>query len=435
MSPFARRRLSLVPTLALLCSLLWVVPASAECDQGLLACRTSHDTTTFEEISVRRIAATLYPRWDNEGISLQVYRSLVPAAYEIPSPLVGVSFDYIDLPQTLSGAGVGASMPRMEVTIALAVRLGQEDGWYPIARLTDSEDAYASGRDVGFPSAMAAGAVSSAGGGWRGQATVADAPAIDVDWQPTGGFPSPETTAWTQLQQPFFALSPVFQGPSRSRVKYTVKPPVPAYDWFRDDTTPYGITPSPEGVTRYGAQYRRTGMVHVTIDPDLNRFDADSPDPLPDLAFGEGRSLADLIALNQTVFGTLWRTDELLVTQTDDLDDGQNGPLPVDPQLVPGAGAVVVPAQGQLASFQPPVTILSRGSSLTFGNFDLNDQHDMTHDIDADRFHGSTPLFGSGYTNPQQASPVNGVAALQPGQYPFKCTLHPSTMQGTLVIR
>ena len=430
------RRLSLIPTLALVCSLLSVGPASADCDQGLLACRTDHDTTTFEEISVRRIAATLYPRGDNEGLSLEVYRSLIPPAYEIPSPLVGVSFEYIDLPQTLSGAGVGASLPRIEATIALAVRLGQEDGWYPIARLTDSDDAYSAGRDVGFPTAMAAGTMSAAGNGWRGQATVSDAPAIDVEWQPAGGFPSPETTAWTQLEQPFFALSPVFQGPSRSRVMYTVKPPVPAYDWFREDTTPFGISPSPDGVTRYGPQYRRTGLVHMTIDPDPNRFDADSPDPLPDLALGEGRSLADLIVLNQTVFGTLWHTDELLVTQSDDLDDGQNGPIPVDPQLVPGAAAAVVPPQGQIASFSPPLMILSGGSSLTFGNLDLNDQHDLTHDNESDRHHPSSkPLFGSGYTNPQQTNQVSGVAALQPGQYPFECSLHPSTMMGTLVIR
>ncbi|MGH2710492.1 MAG: acetoacetate decarboxylase family protein, partial [Actinomycetota bacterium] len=399
MSPLSRRRLFLIPTLALVCSLLGAGPASADCDQGLLACRMGHDTTTFEEINVRRIAATLYPRGDNEGLSLQVYRSLVPAAYEVPSPLVGVSFDYIDLPQTLSGAGLGASLPRVEATIALAVRLGEEDGWYPIARLTDSADAYAGGRDVGFPTAMAAATVSPAGNGLRGQVTVADAPAIDVEWQPASGFPSPQSTAWTQLHQPFFALSPVFQGPSRTRVKYTVKPPVPAYDWFREDTTPYGVSPSPEGVTRYGPQYRRSGMVRLTLDPDPNRFDADSPDPLPDLAFGEGRSLADLIVLDQTVVGTLWQTDELLVMQADHLDDGQSGPLPVDPQLVPSAGAAIVPPQGQLAGFLSPLTILSQGSSLMFGNLDLNDQHDLTHDVDIDRHHPATkPLFGSGYT-------------------------------------
>lgn len=428
-----RRRASVLVTASLAVSLAAAGPASTDCDQGLLACRTQHDSTEVAEVSVRRIAATLPVRSDNEGTSLEVYRSLVPATYEIPQPLVAVSFEEIDMPQRLAQAGV--SDPWIEATVALRVRLGEEDGWYPIARLTDSTDVYDSGRDAGFPTSMATASLAPAGSGLVGQAGVQGVPAIEVGWQPANVFPSADTTSWAQLRQPFLSLSPVFEGPSRYRVKYTVKPPVPAYDWFREDTTPYAVSPSPEGLTSYGPQYKRMGMVRVNIDPQVNRFDAGSPDPLPDLPFGEGRSLADVIQTDQVVRGVLWQTDQMLVTQTDDLDDGRNGPIPVDPPLPPAAGGVSALPQGQLTSFAPALIVVPRGSSITFANLDLYDQHDMTHDVIADRFHGDKPLFSSGYTNPQQANSVTGVQGLSPGQYPFVCALHPSTMLGTLVVR
>ena len=79
--------------------------------------------------------------------------------------------------------------------------------------------------------------------------------------------------------------------------------------------------------------------------------------------------------------------------------------------------------------YLPAEVTIARGDTLTFANLDplaLTDGHDVTHDADEALFGSDTILAGS-------SAPVDGVAALPAGAYPFTCSRH-SSMRGTLIV-
>lgn len=55
------------------------------------------------------------------------------------------------------------------------------------------------------------------------------------------------------------------------------------------------------------------------------------------------------------------------------------------------------------------------------------DEHDLIHLADV-------PLFHSASVRPGGTAEVFGVLELEPGRYPFGCTIHPNVMGGTLVV-
>ena len=407
-----------------------MLPAAASCEEAVVACETNHDSTELEPMSVRRISTTIPLRYDNEGLSDAIYADLVPDAFEAPAvPMLALTFSEIATPnRALADSGIGET--RIEGTLSLRVALEGVAGWYPISRWTDSTDVYAADRADGFPTHIAAGSVTSEGTTWKGQASVDGLPSFEVQWAP-GSLPlSEENVRLTEDSDPYLTLTPALEGTTRYRTRYTPKGWVPGFDTFGDRPEDYPEQGLAIENTTIQSSWRK-GWVKLNIDPDINRLDADSPDELPDLAFGEGHTLADLIDPQQTWPGTFWETDRTLITQTDNLDDGADGTVPAKGE-VPGQGLVTAfPYQTAVTSFTPYAIVLPQGSSLTLANLDSAGTHNIAS---ARQGADGLPLFQSDFVGLGAATEVDGVPDLTVGRYLFHCQAH-SGMKGTLVIR
>lgn len=93
---------------------------------------------------------------------------------------------------------------------------------------------------------------------------------------------------------------------------------------------------------------------------------------------------------------------------------------------VSDARAAEQQAYAAAMSYTTPAISAARGDTLRFTNLDTAGEHDIVSD-EADRF--ASPLLGAG-----QSALVEGVEKLEPGSYPFHCTLHP-WMKGVLTVR
>ena len=392
------------------------VPASAECTTSVFTCNTNHDQYGAQEMNIRQIATTAYLRSDNQGLSRDLYQSLIPAPYSMPSQLlVGLSLAQIDVPKETTGQ-LAPQQSYLDGTIAILVGNGGIDSWYPISQLTSSQDVYASGRAAGFPRYLATGSFGAAGQGWQGEASVGGQRSMFMDFVENRYlFMSEELKDWSFQRAPYVALSNIFSG-SRNRVQHYHKAPVPAADALgastSDDVYSAFIVPN---VTRLAPIKR--GIVRFTVDPDLNRLDAGSPTQLPDVPFGEGRSLSDLIGVDQASVGTYWQTDSLRITQTDNLDDDKDGTVPQLPPL-PTQGVIVAAA----AQFATMTVVVTRGGSVTFVNADIGG---IAHGVVSYEYGADgKPLFESAVIEPGQSAPVTGVETLPRDQYKFICSLH-----------
>jgi plastocyanin len=113
----------------------------------------------------------------------------------------------------------------------------------------------------------------------------------------------------------------------------------------------------------------------------------------------------------------------------------------------PAASAATVYAGPGAASssFLTPNVSISAGGTLSFTNLDLVG-HDVTsqqttrprrrrhhHHHHHRRPAPPQPLFKSATVGFGSMTPVNGVEKLQPGSYPFFCSIHP-TMTGVLTV-
>lgn len=80
------------------------------------------------------------------------------------------------------------------------------------------------------------------------------------------------------------------------------------------------------------------------------------------------------------------------------------------------------------ADFFPAEPVISQGSGLFLVNADFPGEqngHDVVH---------PEGLFGSDFTRTGEIAEVVGVSELAPGRYPFRCSVHQTTMTGTLVV-
>jgi plastocyanin len=99
----------------------------------------------------------------------------------------------------------------------------------------------------------------------------------------------------------------------------------------------------------------------------------------------------------------------------------------------------VAPAQADQQIIAAPVNrfvntevALAPGERLTFASQDALAPHNVTsRDNGAD----GLPLFSSATIGGGDTAPVNGTDKLELGAYAFFCTIHPTTMNGTLTVR
>ncbi|MBV9213160.1 MAG: hypothetical protein JOZ25_05890, partial [Actinobacteria bacterium] len=189
----------------------------------------------------------------------------------------------------------------LEGDISIRVRHGKERGWYALGWPVMSDFEFDLGRAAGLPKYSAVMSMAAHGAGWDASASVRGRPTEVLRWQP-GSMTGTAATRSAAMRagasgDPFFALYPALQGPDLYRVSFhpTPRPPATAL-------------PAPSA-----------GMVHYTINPDQNHWDAASKSPLPDL-FAPHHSVADLIATDATVPGVEWHVVENL-----DLESGKIG--------------------------------------------------------------------------------------------------------------
>jgi plastocyanin len=419
----------MVLAVALVGMLAAALPARASCDDAIVLCDVEHDETTLETVALKQIATIVPLRGDNQGLSLELYDQLIPEPYEPAAlPAVAVTFSRMDVPREQTAA-LASTLTRYEGTIALRITDGDQEGWFPISRLTSTADAMGKARAAGFPAYLGAASLTPDGTAYNGEAKVGGLSAMSVRWVPSSTAPvTPAVVDLTYQRSPYHGLVPApLQGTQRTRVRHTHKPALPVFDAIGG--SPNGAV-GVEGQTAHG--FVRRGQVTLRLDPDLNRLDDDSPSQLPDLPFGEGRSLADLIRVEQTLPGLFWGTDTLVVTQFDNLDDGKDGPLPAPVPAPPAAAAAVVaPPNAGTTGFANPYVVISRGSTVDLTNLDSSN----THDIISERLNPDTnrPLFQADYANFGETKRVQGVEKLAKGRYEFLCSLH-TGMRGQLLV-
>ncbi|MDQ1444556.1 MAG: hypothetical protein QOI20_1020 [Acidimicrobiaceae bacterium] len=113
---------------------------------------------------------------------------------------------------------------------------------------------------------------------------------------------------------------------------------------------------------------------------------------------------------------------------------GGGGAPAVNPVILSGPGAFIT-------NYATPAMVVQQGGSVTYVNADAT-AHDVqaygVYGPDTNRWcegaePGKCPAFWTPLIGLSGTSPVYGVSALKPGQYPFYCSLHPG-MKGTLVV-
>lgn len=412
------RRFCIAAAIAVSALVASALPVAASCEDSVIDCAVDSDQTSARTVSLTQISALVGLRTDNEGLSRALYRNLLPVDYDMPlAPVVAVSITSTKTPGGPAGDAQGAAV---DAAIALKAVLRGEEGWYPLAAPTTSANTVDAGRAAGLPRSAATGSVAAAGESWAGQILVGDDEKMALTW--SGGDADLPTDAaneaWARRNEAFFGLAPVFTGPGHFRTKQTYKAPVPVGDT--------GLpVPGVAGVTALSGV--APGTVDLVLDPDINTYD-DASTALPNLPFSEGQSLADIIPTTATVAGLFWQTDAVEVTQTDDLDDGQDGALPAAPEA---CSPILAGPTASATGFATPVMVMQQGGCATFTNTE-----DMQHDVtSADRDPVTRrPIFSSEYTAVRETKPIRGVENLPAGDYLFACSLH-GGMTGTLMIR
>lgn len=297
------RHLALAATVAT-CALGGLpAPASADDCTSFFTCDLNQTQTLLVPMRNKSIAAVLELRSDNGGRARALYQRLLPPGYSMPAhPLVGLYMVTIDIPtqslDPVDGAvrGAGDITHYLEGSLSLrAVRKG-ESGWFHLGMPVDSEQARTTGLAEGYPKYRAKINYTQVGGGWSADAAVSGRRTLKLAWTPAGGTPvSPDLQRF--LGEPFFSLAQPLRGPERWRTRLTAMSPVPLQQIGAGQTPAElnfdNVTSVPDA---------QPGFVSVSLDPDLNRYDAETPDKMPDL-LRSGESLADLVKTQQTVPG------------------------------------------------------------------------------------------------------------------------------------
>ncbi len=282
-------RVALV-TLAGALLLLWgLAPASraaADCPTVPSSCQPPDGTTAPLFVPGPALALTAYLEPKHTREARRLYRRLIPRPYEVAQdPMVRVHFWRLDgLPGQRAPADItDTSQPYLEDGISLRVVYHGMVGWYLLSMPLNSYAGWYGGTYIGYPKYLATMAFDSSGQGWQASASVQGRPTMTIKWWPARTHISDALANDTLFKYPGFTLAPALTGPGLWQASLSVIPPL--------------MTPLNEP---------QTGLAHITLDPNLNRVDAETPTPLPHL-FGPCESLANLVNPNQTVPATFWQ--------------------------------------------------------------------------------------------------------------------------------
>jgi hypothetical protein len=143
---------------------------------------------------------------------LALYRSLLPAAFDMPeAPLAAVAVVYyydVTLPLT----------PYHEGYVVLQCRYQGRTGWYVLTMPVDDDVANARGRALGFPKYVADQIdLSEADGVWTGRVAYQGRDVMQVTFTPQPGA-KPVETSTTEGGPPIFLLVPPAEGPQVNEV-------------------------------------------------------------------------------------------------------------------------------------------------------------------------------------------------------------------------
>jgi len=143
---------------------------------------------------------------------LALYRSLIPAPFEMPdTPLVAVAVVYyfdVTLPLT----------PYREGYVVLQCKYQGRTGWYVLTMPVDDETANAGGRSLGFPKYVADEIDLAEGDGvWNGRVVYQGRSVMQVTFTPQAGS-KPVTNSSSEPGAPVFLLVPPGEGPQVNEV-------------------------------------------------------------------------------------------------------------------------------------------------------------------------------------------------------------------------
>jgi len=143
---------------------------------------------------------------------LALYRSLLPAAFDMPeAPLVAISVvNYYDVTLPLT--------PYSEGYVVMQCRYQGRTGWYVLTMPVDDEVANAGGRYLGFPKYVADEIdLSDTEGAWSGRVAHQGRDVMRVEFTPqSGSMPVERSSSDPGL--PIFLLVPPGEGPQVNEV-------------------------------------------------------------------------------------------------------------------------------------------------------------------------------------------------------------------------
>jgi hypothetical protein len=294
--------------------------ASAEpCDDSVLECGyADQDQTLLIPVQTRSVATMIPLRSDGAARARRafaLYRRLIPAPYTAPAfPAIGVQITQIDVPsESLGGPGAAPGVPAtrwLEAVIALKVRNGPEEGWFPLALPVDSAFALDLARDAGLPAVAGTLSLNELDDvktldAVTGRAAVGASRTLSIEWSEHPYGLAANFEDWVRNRDPLFTRTPALTGPAAMRVKYTPKPYLPVFDLTGGAPNPVLQQPPATGLGRL-----RAGLVHYRLDATIDDLDRTLPDVFP-----RGTSLATLIKPSGTGNGAYLESSHLLLRQ------------------------------------------------------------------------------------------------------------------------
>jgi hypothetical protein len=264
--------------------------------------------------------------------ALELYRSLIPAGYEMPAkPQVAVYLGEPNVPVLVPGQPYNEYSRWIEGPISIKVRRGAEEGYFPLAMPVSSQFEYDLGRAAGLPKILVTGEFTETENGFATEARAADRVLMRLEWRrERSPMETPlELEKVIAFRYPLLTLNPALQGRDLFSVKFTPNPPP---DPTQAPIPPIGNQPEPE-----------IGIVRVKLDPNPLNVDP----TLPDLLGQRGATLADLVPLEQELPGAYARNPILLDIETKKIGDGGGygpgaAPPPAGPASAPPRAPIVL---------------------------------------------------------------------------------------------